>query len=315
MTKIQLFSILTFSLFVLVKASGQTADTFNIQTLHFKTDTNIISVACWHDNFYCLKSNGNLFIIDSLNNLIDLPNSNNSFIYIYTLKDTLFGLTLNGSIFTIHDSNSYFYNKSSVLIDIPFFEDEAFKVEETCSGEYGGSVYFIDKNTGKKYECSATCPSYIRKLNSVYYVIANLHHGIGFGSSEIIKIEDPRKLKEYKRDRVKKKYRYVGYDESGSTQGSQKTINTSDRETIMSFPYNGVLYHIVNNSEKTYICRVENNHLVTLSLISETGLSAYNRYEFLSKDYPFLISFDNYKANGFLSVKGNLIKKYLFEKE
>jgi hypothetical protein len=83
----------------------------------------------------------------------------------------------------------------------------------------------------------------------------------------------------------------------------------------MSFPFNNKLYHVVNESGQTYLCGIENTHLITLSMISETRLSAYNSCEFLSRDNPYLLSFDNYKTNGFLSVKGNLIKKYLFEKE
>lgn len=314
MTKIQLFSVLTFSFLVLVKASGQTAEPFNVETLHHKTDTNIISVAYWNDNFYCLKSNGELLIIDSVNNVNVLPILHKSFIFLYTLNDSLFGLSFSGSLFNIRDTSIVYYNKSSILLDRPFFEDKDFKVERTCSGEWGGSIYFTEKKTGKKYECAATCPSYIRKLNNVYYVIANSNHMTG--STEIIQINNPRELKEYNRDYLKEhKQRYFGDEESSSKQGTIRTTNALDRKTIMSFPYNNKLYHIVNESNQSFLCGVEDNHLVTISLISETALSIDKRYEFLSKENPYLIAFDNYKENGFLSIKGNLIKKYLFEKE
>lgn len=314
MTKKLLFSILISSFLIFVKALGQTADTFNIETLHYKTDVNILSVASWHDNFYCLKASGELLIIDSVNNMTVFPILQKSFIFLYTLNDSLFGLCLNGSLFNIQGTSIVYYNKSSILFDRPFFEDEDFKVERTYSGEWGGSVYFTEKMTGKKYEFAATCPSYIKKLNNIYYVIANSNHMTG--STEIIQINNPLELKEYNRDYLKElKQRYAGDEESSLKQGTIRITNTLERKTIMSFPYNNKLYHIVNESNKSFLCEVEDNHLVTISLISETALSTDNRYEFLSKDNPYLIAFENYKGNGFLSIKGNLIKKYMFEKE
>ena len=49
------------------------------------------------------------------------------------------------------------YNKLKFVKNKYFYEDENYKVRETCSGEWGGTIYFKDKKTNLETAASATC--------------------------------------------------------------------------------------------------------------------------------------------------------------
>ncbi len=68
------------------------------------------------------------------------------------------------------------------------FEDEQYKVYSCCRGEWGGSVFFEDKQTGNIYSTESTCLVNVDTFNGAYYFFDYLGHGRG--SSSITKIKE-----------------------------------------------------------------------------------------------------------------------------
>ena len=152
-----------------------------------------------------------------------------------------------------------------------FFEDDLYIVSKTCSGEWGGTIKFKNKQTGIEYACSATCPVVVNKLNGKYVITNTLAHLSGY--SEIIEVDNPDSLSIFKlpKPRIKEGktiIRYAGDNESKSTKGFRQVMDSVGILTIATFPYNEQLYHIITDFRKTFVAKIEHSKFVTIDTIS-----------------------------------------------
>lgn len=222
------------------------AQDFKIDTLIFKTKHPIVSATFLDGYFYCLNNEREIFKINDNNEYIQIPNSGIWFEEIQNKKGKLIGLE---SLFKPHKYytfTEYHFNgkrfkkrgrineNNKILHD-----DEHFEISASCSGEWGGTAYFRDKSTNKKYECSATCPITVNKIGNSYLITATLGHLIGF--TEILRIDNPTELEPFK-TRNKKE---TGNYESKSNKGVVQLIDTIGVLAITSFMHKNELYHIV----------------------------------------------------------------------
>ena len=210
----------------------------------------------------------------------------------------------------INDSTSIKKISDFKKIDSCFFQDNLYTVRKTCSGEWGGSVWFKNKNSGIEYSCNATCPVVINKFNGNYIVTCTLAHLSGF--SEIIEITNPDSMDIFKlpEPRAKKRkmiYRYVGDNESRSTKGIKQLVDSIGVLTIASFPYNGQLYHIVTDFRKTFVTQIVNKKFVTMDTISNESLWTYDPEVIKTKDNHNIIFFTNEKVSGYIDLFDNKI--------
>jgi len=190
-----------------------------------------------------------------------------------------------------------------------FFEDEHYVVRKTCSGEWGGSIFFKNKVTGKEYVCSATCPVVVNKIDGKYIVTNTLAHLSGF--SEVIQIDMPDSMQVYEPLLPQKKNGQImqspGNAESRSIKG-RKQLLAANRVLIMtSFPYEGQLYHITTDFQKTYVSKIEDDKLVHLDLVSDGSIWTYDPSVIKTKDDHYIVFFNNKKAVGYLDIFGNKI--------
>jgi hypothetical protein len=200
--------------------------------------------------------------------------------------------------------------------DSVFFQDDNYLVRKSCSGEWGGSVWFKNKRTGIEYSCNSTCPVVINKFRDKYIVTNTLAHLIGF--SEIIEIENPDSMTIFKlpEPRAKKRkmiYRYVGDNESKSTIGTKKLLDSIGVLTLASFPYNGQLYHIVTDFRKTFLTEIENKKFVSIDTISNESLWTYDPEVIRTKANHYVIYFSNDKVNGYIDLIDNKIDVIRFK--
>lgn len=72
------------------------------------------------------------------------------------------------------------------------FEDERFVCTMDCQGEFGGNLYFFDKQMQCDYRTAATCAASVWKDEKGYHVLASLAHMDGSAYSGVI--ADPRQL-------------------------------------------------------------------------------------------------------------------------
>lgn len=160
-----------------------------------------------------------------------------------------------------------------------FYEDQEFVVSKTCSGEWGGTIKFKSKKNGIVYSCSATCPISVYKLNDKYYVTSSLGHISG--SCQVIEIANPELMEVYKTTpprKVKgKRVKYVGDDESKSTQGTIKLIDEYGKMILGSFLFNGQLFHVVMDRKETYIATIDDGKFKPIKVITNEDVFTYDR--------------------------------------
>ncbi len=190
------------------------------------------------------------------------------------------------------------------------FEDSLYIVSKTCSGEWGGTIKFKNKKTGIEYSASSTCPVVVNKLNGKYYITNTLAHLSGF--SEILEISNPDSMTVFELPKPRSKkgktiVRYVGDDESKSTNGTKQLVDSIGILTLASFPYNGQLYHIVTDFKKTFLTKIENNRFVTLDTISDKSIWTYDPEVFVKDDGHLIVLFKNQEVEGVLDIYENQI--------
>jgi hypothetical protein len=202
-------------------------------------------------------------------------------------------------------------NPEFIEKDGVFFEDTDYIVNKTCSGEFGGSIWFKNKKTGIEYSCNSTCPKSINKIDNKYIITNSLSHMSG--SSEIIQIENPKELSIFEKPKPRGKrdgidFYYAGDKESKSRKGIKVLWKESDILTYLSFYRNKTLYHIMVKKGKTYLTTLVENKLVIVNLISEKEIWSHNvAYKIDENNLTLSLGRINL-SNGYLEIKDNNIK-------
>ncbi|RXM40184.1 hypothetical protein BOQ62_07680 [Chryseobacterium sp. CH21] len=186
------------------------------------------------------------------------------------------------------------------------YSDTKYEVWKTCSGEWGGTIYFKNKKSGKIYYAEATCPVSVNKINNKYYISNSLSHLLG--SSDIIEITDPEKMEQttrislYHPDIITREY------ESHSSKGTKKLIDTVGAVIMSSFVYKQNLYSILLNhsSTKATISELRDNKFHT---IKEIDKDLFSEHPLIIKESEThqKIYLQRPKA-GILEIKENKIK-------
>ena len=194
-----------------------------------------------------------------------------------------------------------------------FYEDEKYTVDKTCNGEWGGNLYFKEKNTGKVYKCSSTCPVIINQVKGKYIVTNTLAHLRG--SSQILEIENPKNLTEIlsKPNSNKRKEVIMSFgSEERVVKGTKPIIDSVGIMTLGSFLYKDRLYHIVSNDDRTYLATVHENKFKTVQLISEKSIWSYDPEMIKTEDNHYIYFFKNSKDEGYLDIYENQINLYIY---
>lgn len=276
---------------------------FKVSYHDFRCDTVLASVALWRSDFYCLRDDGRILVIagDSFDSK-PLPTATR-FNSLLVSNDSLLAFANNDSMYHFTGTGFRYIGKGKTR---PFYEDENYTVTRTCSGEWGGSIYFTDKRSGRIYETEATCPVSVNRIEGQYWVSASLAHMSG--STEIFTVDDPTQLLLYNRNKLKKKKRiYVGEGESHSKKGTTSLIDSVGIFTVASFPLDGRLLHIVTDFEKTYLCSLANKSFELIQLISDQPLWSYRLDNKILPDGSVLIVFGHWKTTGFIHIRNKKI--------
>jgi uncharacterized protein YegJ (DUF2314 family) len=312
MSRIYLLFFLMFAFTLRSQAQSDSKTYFQKEYRIFNVDTSIKIAVPFKNYFYCLKSNGGILVINKSNDQINPAYTDNSikihFLNLYLKNDSLIGIAKTGSYF-LNDQNDWIRQKNSFIIP-PIFEDDKFIVTSSCSGEWGGSIYFKDKKNNKIYTSIATCVVSVKKLKNSYNVTATLAHLSGF--SNVFDVDDPKSLKPYKKDTFKgKKVIYVGDNESKSTKGTKQLVDSVGVETPVSFIYKDQLFYLLSKRNETFITNIQNNRFIILDKLSDVSIWSYNPQN-RSYGNETIYSFENYQTSGFITINSNKIKFYSF---
>ncbi|WP_312075246.1 hypothetical protein [Chryseobacterium sp.] len=192
------------------------------------------------------------------------------------------------------------------------FHDENYEVWSSCSGEWGGSVYFKNKKTGKIFATKSVCAVSINKINLKYYISNSLVYG--FGSSGVIEISNPENLQEIPKLPIFHPEISVRDSETSSSAGTKKLIDSSGILIRSSFIYNNKLYSILtdNQRKKNTISEIKNNKFQTVQELPDDIF--YNEPIIVKdKDNHQKIYFQH-PTSGTLEITDNQIKITYYEK-
>lgn len=241
----------------------------------------------------------------------------------------IFSISLNAqndTIFKIIDSSfslnfDSFYNSLLEKENPIFFEDSIYIVRKTCSGEWGGSVWFKNKKTGIEYSCKATCPLAAYKVKGKYYIINNLNHLASMGN--IIEIDNPKNMevfktpkpinKKGKRRFLKRKNKdrvyYAGDFQSKYLKGVKTILDTIGVSIVASFKKDSSIYVAIQNYDTTSLYKLFNDELVLIQQLPFIGHYFFDNM-IQTKENKTIIFFRKNLEKGFIEIIDNKISIY-----
>ena len=213
------------------------------------------------------------------------------FDYHWLIGNKLVGLS-EGRYFYLNSSDKWTAYKDSIpLRNQPkLFEDNKYIVFCDCFGEFGGSVYFFNKKTGKIYFTGATCANTVYKKDNKYYILYELGH-MGLINSTLKEIINPDLLTPISIEEVRKGTRgRYGYS---ANLNASRIIFSLDPITFSStFNYKGRTVYLTTNLERTFLAEKENDSIKIVNPLFNSEIAMH---------YPVTTSYsDTILINGAL---------------
>lgn len=287
-----------------------------IDTLDIYADGFLRKVVLFNNRFYCLFETQRLNTSQSYKKMIVYSQSGNFVEDVFIPKEIQrmphYDLIVeNDSLFL---KESQFERENFVLgryiadfnkidkRDFRIYQDETYNVYSSCCGEWGGTVFFQNRNTQKVYEASSTCPIVVNKIKNDYYVTNYLGHMIGFSS--ILKIPEPSEMQQ-------SKLNFEANKGSGFELGTETLLDTTDIFIVTSFVMNNSLFHLYSDDERTFVGKIENQKLV---IIKDFEFKFYAQFNQQLPDGRQILScfFDDVEKNGILIINQNNFHFYRF---
>jgi len=182
------------------------------------------------------------------------------FDYHWLIGNKLVGLS-EGRYFCLNSADKWIAYKDSIpLWNQPkLFEDAKYLVFCDRFGEFGGSVYFFNKKTGKTYFTGANEANTVYKKDDKYYILYELGH-LSVIRSSLKEIPDPDLLTPISLEEVRKttRGRFGYYDASKA----QSIIFRLEPITFHStFNYKGRTVYLTTNLGRTFLAEKENDSI------------------------------------------------------
>jgi hypothetical protein len=259
---------------------------FTIDSKSLKADTVITSAVYFGGHIFCLQADHKIFVLDTLlqkDNSFTARFSNVKADFIHPFNDTIFIGTKNNLYFLDHEVTLKNYNSQPFKYGLPYYNDGTYYVYACSVGEFGGAVFFWNKQTNKTYSYPATAVQQVFKFGHAYVVSNFLAHMSGF--SDYLFINDPTKLYELKDEKQKNFCNwYVEVDSlkgkrfSGATTppGVRYFSDTFTTRTLTTFPYNNQLYSIYCTDSATVLAKFQNSKLVPIDSLLRHRLYFHN---------------------------------------
>jgi len=299
-----------------------------ISSIHrFSLNTGVKSVVPYGNRFLCLDEGVKLFFVDPKSNQIDSSinkySSDFNFRELQVINDTIIGIERYQSYFLdllkkqwkVYKIKKYVYPGNLI------FQDKDYFISKTCSGEWGGTIYFTDRKTFKTYEGECTCAVDVIKKDGYYNIAASLAHMSGF--TTIFNIKNPRALKLHaikKTNNSSKPLKIAarGSVESNSIRGMEKLADTIGGICVGSFKYKSTILYVVEydsfkNPPSVWIDTIQKNKFVHLVNLTHFGILETG-YDIFSNNGTIISPFDNKDFSGFIYIADNKMNLYIFDR-
>ncbi|AZB31019.1 hypothetical protein EB354_18110 [Chryseobacterium balustinum] len=186
------------------------------------------------------------------------------------------------------------------------FQDEKYEVWNSCSGEWGGTIYFKNKHNGEIRYAQSTCTVSVNKIGDKYY-ISNVSTHL-YARSSILEIINPEKMElTLKLPLFHPEIETREYETKSNLE--TKTIVDSVGVSILtSFVYKNNLYSVLKNYKNDIITisKVENNKFKTVQTLD--GLILNDSPQILKESETHQKLYFQNSTPGILYIKNNKIK-------
>ncbi|WKZ61034.1 MAG: hypothetical protein QY309_06010 [Cyclobacteriaceae bacterium] len=171
------------------------------------------------------------------------------------------------------------------------FEDSEFIVFGDCHGEWGGTIYFFEKDSGDIFFTESTCANSVYKKDNKYLVLAQLGHGMG--STEIKSIDNPRKLTKAKKSEIGKTKEGGALGYSDKSEAYQKLLDLYSIQIFSTFNYQGRQLYIVRLNEMTFLSEIKETEIQIVNPLFEKAFYTHRPVTTTYGDY-ILVNLDFY---------------------
>lgn len=218
------------------------------------------------------------------------------FQYHWLLDNTLVGLS---------DKKYYYFNTENVWVEykdvVPFsnqpklFEDSTYISFCDCYGEWGGTVYFYNKQTKKTHFTEATCANSIIKSDNKYYLLSELSH-MG-GQSDLKEISNPDNLPTVELKNTNKIFHGQALGYTDTSDVALPIFRYYEVQIFASFIYHGRTLYLVNWRNETFLAEIENSVIKIVNPLFNKKIYTHASVT-TTYDKTTLINFDIYSIAG-----------------
>jgi hypothetical protein len=182
------------------------------------------------------------------------------------------------------------YNGQPFKYQLPDFVDSTYYIYSCGVGEFGGSVFFLNKKTNKTYSYPATSVQQVLKFKDNYVVSSFLAHLSGL--SDFLFIKDPTQLYELKDEKQKTHCNWYVEDtikgikqfDTNTPPGVRYYSDSFTTRTLATFPYKNGLYSIYSTDSATILAKHENNALSAADTLLNHKLNFHSASTHLFKN-------------------------------
>ncbi|RNC83011.1 MAG: hypothetical protein ED557_09825 [Balneola sp.] len=135
-----------------------------------------------------------------------------------------------------------------------FYDTKDYIIFGDCFGEWGGSIYFYERETHDIFFTESTCTTSVFWKENSYFVLSNLGHL--FGRAVYSSINDPSKLSNRKDFDVNKEESHIAIGHKDTTSERQEVFEFFDLQLFSTFYLKDRQLYIAHIKELTFLIEI-----------------------------------------------------------
>ena len=188
--------------------------------------------------------------------------------------------------------------------DFPIYEDSLYRIFSSCQGEWGGTIFFENKETGEFFEGKSTCIEMVKKIGQDYYVLNNLAHLMY--STSILKISAPQELSPSDGNL------HIDFHSSKSMKGIEGLFYEEEFYIHTLISINEQLAVIYSDDKGTFIGKVEDEKIIPIYAFDFRFFAHFHQQ--IDDQRQVLTFFTPWnKQQGILEINGRLMKFHIIK--
>ncbi|MBC5775378.1 hypothetical protein H8S95_14960 [Pontibacter sp. KCTC 32443] len=211
----------------------------------------------------------------------------------WLIDNKLYGLS-KGRFWYLNSSNNWIKTQKlplKVNSKSHLYENKDYIVFSDCNGEWGGTVYFYNRETKETYFTEATCANTVTKDEEGFKILSHLgHEG---GSADLKLVPDPTKLTNLKNLKTKR-INIETNEFSNSTKHVAELFDFYWIQLFSSFEWEDKILYVVHWQNRTFLAEINGNKVLIVDPLFNSDLYTH---EPITKKYAsgeIFINLDDY---------------------